>query len=156
MKLWKSREKVTPPVDPTPVLVTHITSTTKGGPANRSPTVPPDVSTNYGSHRVLVMDSCFFFITSSQRVDGEIDSDAESVMRQPPLGIDNDLNSNWLRGLVRPEELSRFLGISVKALHKLVREGKLHSVQVTARERRLCPALPYAFCTEATLGNLVL
>ena len=32
--------------------------------------------------------------------------------------------------------LQRFLGISVKTVNKLVREGKLGCVQVTAKERR--------------------
>ncbi len=38
--------------------------------------------------------------------------------------------------LLEPKEIASMLKISLKTLHKLVREGKLSCVQVTARERR--------------------
>jgi len=38
--------------------------------------------------------------------------------------------------LLRVPEVARVLGISIKTVHKLVRERKLSCVQVTARERR--------------------
>jgi len=41
-----------------------------------------------------------------------------------------------LPSLYTAEDLAAIMGLSVKALHKLVREGKLACVQVTARERR--------------------
>lgn len=39
--------------------------------------------------------------------------------------------------LWRVSDVARILGISSKTVHKLVREGKLPCVQVTARERRV-------------------
>ncbi len=41
--------------------------------------------------------------------------------------------------LLEPKEVASMLKISLKTLHKLVREGKLSCVQVTARERRFTP-----------------
>lgn len=38
--------------------------------------------------------------------------------------------------LLRVSEVAQILGISVKTVHKLVREGKLACVQVTSRDRR--------------------
>jgi hypothetical protein len=43
-------------------------------------------------------------------------------------------------GLIEPQKVAGILKISIKTVHKLVREGKLSCVQVTARERRFCPA----------------
>jgi excisionase family DNA binding protein len=45
--------------------------------------------------------------------------------------IDSGLPALW-----QAAEVAKILGISVKTVHKLVREGKLACVQVTARERR--------------------
>jgi excisionase family DNA binding protein len=44
--------------------------------------------------------------------------------------------SDSLHKLCRASEVAQILGISIKIVHKLVREGKLPCVQVTARERR--------------------
>ena len=41
--------------------------------------------------------------------------------------------------LLEPKEVASILKISLKTMHKLVREGKLSCVQVTARERRFTP-----------------
>jgi len=38
--------------------------------------------------------------------------------------------------LLRAGHVAQVLGVSVKTVHKLVREGKLSCVQVTAKERR--------------------
>ena len=38
--------------------------------------------------------------------------------------------------LFYPRDVAQILGISVKTIHKLVRDGKLGCVQVTARDRR--------------------
>lgn len=38
--------------------------------------------------------------------------------------------------LLYPRDVAQVLGISVKTIHKLVRDGKLGCVQVTARDRR--------------------
>jgi excisionase family DNA binding protein len=47
-----------------------------------------------------------------------------------------NLKSHSLHELYHASEVAQILGISVKIVHKLVREGKLPCVQVTARERR--------------------
>lgn len=41
--------------------------------------------------------------------------------------------------LLEPSDVASMMKISLKALNKLVREGKLQCVQVTARVRRLTP-----------------
>ena len=38
--------------------------------------------------------------------------------------------------LLYPRDVAQLLGISIKTIHKLVRDGKLGCVQVTARDRR--------------------
>jgi excisionase family DNA binding protein len=73
-------------------------------------------------------------------------------MRQTPLGIDNDFNEKTLQGLVRPGTLASILGISVKTLHKLVREGKLSCVQVTTRERRFTPKQVQQYIESQSTG----
>jgi excisionase family DNA binding protein len=50
--------------------------------------------------------------------------------------IAHDSGSFTLPSLYTGEDVAATLGISVKTIHKLVREGKLPCVQVTARERR--------------------
>jgi hypothetical protein len=44
-------------------------------------------------------------------------------------------------GLCDASEVAQILGISVKTVHKLVREGKLPCVQVIAIERAIIPML---------------
>jgi hypothetical protein len=44
-----------------------------------------------------------------------------------------------LPALLRACDVAQILRISVKAIHKLVREKKLYCVQVTSRERRFTP-----------------
>ncbi len=51
----------------------------------------------------------------------------------------NSLNQNGLTSLLHTCDVATLLGISAKTVHKLVREGKLPCVQVTARERRFTP-----------------
>jgi excisionase family DNA binding protein len=51
----------------------------------------------------------------------------------------NDPARLALPSLLTAEDVAATLGISVKTVHKLVREGKLPCVQVTARERRFTP-----------------
>ena len=53
----------------------------------------------------------------------------------------NSLNENNLTSLLQACDVATLLGISVKTVHKLVREGKLLCVQVTARERRFAGRL---------------
>lgn len=49
---------------------------------------------------------------------------------------ENDSKGIGLAKLLTPADVAEILGISVKTVHKLVREGKLGCVQVTAKERR--------------------
>ena len=53
----------------------------------------------------------------------------------------NALNENGLTSLLQTCDVATLLGISIKTVHKLAREGKLPCVQVTARERRLAGRL---------------
>jgi excisionase family DNA binding protein len=46
------------------------------------------------------------------------------------------LNIQVMTVLLDPREVAAVLKVPVKAVHKLVREGKLPCVQVTARQRR--------------------
>jgi excisionase family DNA binding protein len=49
---------------------------------------------------------------------------------------ENDNEKIPIQRLLSPKEVAEILGISVKTVHKLVREQKLACVQVTAKERR--------------------
>lgn len=51
---------------------------------------------------------------------------------------DDAIDSGML-ALWQASDVAHILGISVKTVHKLVREGMLACVQVTARERRFTP-----------------
>jgi excisionase family DNA binding protein len=51
-------------------------------------------------------------------------------------GKENETGRHDLPQLLQPREVAQLLGISVKTVHKLVRDGKLGCVQVTARDRR--------------------
>jgi excisionase family DNA binding protein len=49
---------------------------------------------------------------------------------------ENDHAKIGIQRLLSPEDVAEILGISVKTVNKLAREGKLGCVQVTHRERR--------------------
>jgi excisionase family DNA binding protein len=49
---------------------------------------------------------------------------------------ENDNAKIGIQRLLSPKDVAEILGIIVKTVHKLVREGKLGCVQVTAKERR--------------------
>lgn len=49
---------------------------------------------------------------------------------------ENDREGIGIARLLSPKEVADILGISVKTVHKLVRDGKLGCVQVTSKERR--------------------
>jgi excisionase family DNA binding protein len=53
---------------------------------------------------------------------------------------ENEQESIGIERLLSPKDVAEILGISVKTIHKLVRDGKLGCVQVTARERRFTEA----------------
>ncbi|MBI5247881.1 MAG: helix-turn-helix domain-containing protein [Desulfomonile tiedjei] len=49
---------------------------------------------------------------------------------------ENDSDKIGIQRLLSPKDVAEILGISVKTVNKLVREGKLGCVQVTGKERR--------------------
>jgi excisionase family DNA binding protein len=49
---------------------------------------------------------------------------------------ENDNEKIGIQRLLSPADVAGILGISVKTVNKLVREGKLGCVQVTSKERR--------------------
>ncbi len=51
-------------------------------------------------------------------------------------GKENDQDRIFIQKLLSAKNVAEILGISVKTVNKLVREGKLGCVQVTAKERR--------------------
>ena len=58
--------------------------------------------------------------------------------------------------LLQPDQVAQVLGVSLKTVHKLVREGKLACVQVTGRDRQCiyenCAGYPRSF-QEPGRGN---
>lgn len=52
------------------------------------------------------------------------------------LRKENDNAQIGLKKLMTAKQVADILGVSVKTVHKLVREGKLGCVQVTSKERR--------------------
>jgi excisionase family DNA binding protein len=57
-------------------------------------------------------------------------------MTNEELRKENDYEGIGIQRLLSPKDVAEILGISVKTVHKLVREGKLGCVQVTSKERR--------------------
>ena len=51
-------------------------------------------------------------------------------------GKEKDQERIFIQKLLSAKDIAEILGISVKTVNKLVREGKLGCVQVTAKERR--------------------
>ena len=51
-------------------------------------------------------------------------------------GKETETGRQDLPQLLQPREVAQLLGISVKTVHKLVRDGKLGCVKVTQRDRR--------------------
>ena len=49
---------------------------------------------------------------------------------------ENDYATIGISQLLTPTDVAGILGVSVKTVHKLVRDGKLGCVQVTGKERR--------------------
>jgi excisionase family DNA binding protein len=57
----------------------------------------------------------------------------------PACSQENNRDTMDVQRLLKAEDVSVVLSVSIKTVHKLVREGKLPCVQVTARERRFTP-----------------
>jgi excisionase family DNA binding protein len=65
---------------------------------------------------------------------------------------ENNSRELGLARLLTPTDVAEILGISVKTVHKLVREGKLGCVQVTAKERRFAEEQVGAYIGAQTIG----
>jgi excisionase family DNA binding protein len=61
-------------------------------------------------------------------------------------GKENDQERIFIQKLLSAKDVAEILGISAKTVNKLVREGKLGCVQVTANERRF---------TEEQIGEYI-
>ncbi len=57
-----------------------------------------------------------------------------------------------LTPLLTPEQAAEYLGIKVKTVHQLVRDGKLACVQVTARDRKFTKAQLQEFIESRTIS----
>ncbi len=66
--------------------------------------------------------------------------------------IGNDPRSLALQSLHTAKEVAAALDVSVKTVHKLVREGKLPCVQVTTRERRFTPEQVQRYIESRSTG----
>jgi excisionase family DNA binding protein len=64
---------------------------------------------------------------------------------------ENEQKSIGIARLLSPKNVSEILGISVKTVHKLVRDGKLGCVQVNDRDRRFTEDQVRGYVEERTL-----
>jgi excisionase family DNA binding protein len=58
---------------------------------------------------------------------------------------ENEQERTGIERLLSPKDVAEILGISVKTVHRLVRDGKLGCVQVTSKERRFTEAQTEAY-----------
>ena len=65
---------------------------------------------------------------------------------------ENDYREIGLTRLLKAMNVADILGISVKTVNKLVRDGKLGCVQVTAKERRFTEAQVRAYIDAQSKG----
>ncbi len=65
---------------------------------------------------------------------------------------ENDNEKIGIQRLLSPRQVAEILGISVKTVHKLVRETKLACVQVTAKERRFTEEQVKAYIEAQSKG----
>ena len=65
---------------------------------------------------------------------------------------ESDNEKIGIQRLLRPKDDAEILGISVKTVHKLVREGKLGCVQVTSKERRFTAEQIRAYVEAQSIG----
>lgn len=63
---------------------------------------------------------------------------------------ENDQERIFIQKLLSAKDVAEILGISVKTVNKLVREGKLGCVQVTAKERRFAEEQVKAYIESRT------
>ncbi len=65
-------------------------------------------------------------------------------------GKENEQERSAIFSLLSVKDVAEILGISVKTVNKLVREGKLGCVQVTAKERRFTEEQVQAYIEAQT------
>ncbi len=65
---------------------------------------------------------------------------------------ENDNEQIGIARLLNPKDVAEILGISVKTVHKLVSDGKLGCVQVTAKERRFTEEQVKAYIEAQSKG----
>ena len=65
---------------------------------------------------------------------------------------ENEHESIGIARLLSPKDVAEILGISVKTVHKLVRDGKLGCVQVTSKERRFTEEQVQDYVESQTIG----
>src|SRR5208337_140557 len=70
-------------------------------------------------------------------------------------GKENDQERIFIQRLLSAKDVAEILGISAKTVNKLVREGKLGCVQVTAKERRFTEKQVEGFIESRTLERPV-
>ena len=70
-------------------------------------------------------------------------------------GKENDQERIIIQKLLSAKDVAEILGISVKTVNKLVREGKLGCVQVTAKERRFTEEQVEIFIESRTIERPV-
>ena len=70
-------------------------------------------------------------------------------------GKENDQERIFIQRLLSAKDIAEILGISVKTVNKLVREGKLGCVQVTAKERRFTERQVEGFIESGTIERPV-
>lgn len=66
---------------------------------------------------------------------------------------ERDSHEIGIQRLLSPKDVAQILGISVKTVNKLVREGKLGCVQVTAKERRFTEEQVRAYIEAQSKGK---
>jgi excisionase family DNA binding protein len=57
--------------------------------------------------------------------------------------------------LLEPKDVARIIKISLKTIHKQVREGKLDCVQVTSRKRRFTPEQVQQYIESRSTGTMI-
>jgi excisionase family DNA binding protein len=70
-------------------------------------------------------------------------------------GKENDQERIFIQKLLSSRHVAEILGISAKTVNKLVREGKLGCVQVTAKERRFTEQQTQEYIESRTIERPV-
>ena len=76
-------------------------------------------------------------------------------MMSKETGKENEQERIFIQKLLSAKDVAEILGISAKTVNKLVREGKLGCVQVTAKERRFSEQHVEGFIESRTIERPV-